>query len=90
MVSYNIIMLILAVSITCYMVFFPKASAAGKGKVLSIIDGRRFELVFVTVVVVIGAVLRLYLLDSAPAGFNQDEASIGYDSWAIANFGMDR
>ncbi|NTV91042.1 MAG: hypothetical protein HGA22_11895, partial [Clostridiales bacterium] len=48
------------------------------------------ELVFVTVVVVIGAVLRLYLLDSAPAGFNQDEASIGYDSWAIANFGMDR
>lgn len=34
--------------------------------------------------------MRLYGLDSLPAGLNQDEATIGYDAWSIANYGIDR
>jgi hypothetical protein len=38
----------------------------------------------------LGMLLRLVGLGSAPAGFNQDEASVGYDAWAILNYGVDR
>ena len=34
--------------------------------------------------------LRLFALDAVPPGLNQDEATIGYDAWTIANYGMDR
>lgn len=39
---------------------------------------------------VIGCVLRLYKLSTYPFGFNQDEASIGYDGWSILTYGIDR
>ena len=34
--------------------------------------------------------LRLFALAAVPPGLNQDEATIGYDAWTIANYGMDR
>ncbi|MBO4330953.1 MAG: glycosyltransferase family 39 protein [Oscillospiraceae bacterium] len=37
-----------------------------------------------------GAALRLAGIVSAPPGLNQDEASAGYDAWAILNYGVDR
>ena len=55
-----------------------------------LIESRRFEIIFIAVVVIISAALRLIELSELPAGMNQDEASIGYDSWAIANYGVDR
>lgn len=39
---------------------------------------------------VLGLVLRLALLGSLPGGLNQDEASIGYDAWALLHYGIDR
>ena len=39
---------------------------------------------------VIGCFLRLWRLSSYPYGFNQDEASIGYDGWSILTYGIDR
>ena len=39
---------------------------------------------------ILGAALRLACLDALPAGLNQDEASAGYDAWAILNYGLDR
>ncbi len=55
-----------------------------------LIESRRFELIFVAVLLLGAAALRLIGLSELPAGMNQDEASIGYDSWAIANYGVDR
>ena len=37
-----------------------------------------------------GAAVRLALLDTIPYGLNQDEASVGYDAWAVAEYGIDR
>lgn len=38
----------------------------------------------------LGAVVRLIRLGWAPPGLNQDEASIGYDAYAILHYGIDR
>jgi len=38
----------------------------------------------------VGALLRLLWLGDIPGGLNQDEASIGYDAWALLHYGIDR
>ena len=38
----------------------------------------------------LGGFVRLAGIGSLVSGVNQDEASVGYDAWAIANYGMDR
>jgi 4-amino-4-deoxy-L-arabinose transferase-like glycosyltransferase len=40
--------------------------------------------------ILIGSALRLILLGHLPPGLNQDEASAGYEAWALLNYGMDR
>lgn len=45
---------------------------------------------YVIAIFFIGALLRLIGLDELPAGLNQDEASAGYDAYAILTHGMDR
>lgn len=42
------------------------------------------------IVMLVAAVLRLYKLGSIPYGLQQDEASIGYEAYILANFGIDR
>lgn len=37
-----------------------------------------------------GALLRVLWLGEIPGGLNQDEASIGYDAWALLDSGIDR
>ncbi|HXL02242.1 MAG TPA: glycosyltransferase family 39 protein, partial [Candidatus Atribacteria bacterium] len=37
-----------------------------------------------------GIFVRLFLLGVIPPGLNQDEASIGYDAWALLHYGIDR
>ena len=39
---------------------------------------------------VLGCVLRLYALGALPWGLNQDEASAGYEAWALLHSGIDR
>ena len=41
-------------------------------------------------IVLIAAFLRLYKLSELPLGLQQDEASIGYEAYALANYGIDR
>lgn len=38
----------------------------------------------------LGAVIRMLYFGSIPGGLNQDEASIGYDAYAILHYGIDR
>ena len=49
-------------------------------KFLAELNKKWFEWTFVCLIIAVGAFLRLYLLGEIPSGFNQDEASIGYDS----------
>lgn len=39
---------------------------------------------------VLGAIVRIVYIGSVPPGLNQDEASIGYDAYAILHYGIDR
>lgn len=44
----------------------------------------------VALLLLAGILLRLLWLGDVPGGLNQDEASIGYDAWAILHYGIDR
>lgn len=49
----------------------------------------RTDLVLLAALLV-GTVVRIWQFDSIPPGLNQDEASTGYDAFAILNYGVDR
>ena len=51
---------------------------------------RRTELICAAALLALGFAARLVGLDSLPLGLNQDEASAGYDAWAILSYGIDR
>ena len=40
--------------------------------------------------IALGAALRLWGIGSLPPGLNQDEASAGYEAWALLHYGIDR
>ena len=42
------------------------------------------------IIMLLAAFLRLYKLGEVPYGLQQDEASIGYDAYTLAKFGIDR
>ncbi len=41
-------------------------------------------------ILLIGSLVRLVAIERLPGGLNQDEASIGYEAYAIMNYGIDR
>lgn len=62
-----------------------KDAVRGKGHFLL-----KLEPCFVIFLFIIGVLVRCLWFWRFPAGFNQDEASIGYDAFADIAFGMDR
>lgn len=50
----------------------------------------RHETVIAVCLLLLAAFLRLAALSDLPASLNQDEASSGYEAWAILHYGMDR
>ncbi len=48
------------------------------------------EIPIALLIIAVGAFFRFFLIDSMPAGLNQDEASAGYDAWAVLHYGIDR
>ena len=61
-----------------------RPSAAG-----SLLQGRGFWFA-AAAVAVFGAFLRMWNLVGLPDGLQQDEASIGYEAYCLANYGIDR
>lgn len=53
-------------------------------------DAVRGEWLWLAVLLTLGFAVRLLGLGALPFGLNQDEASAGYDAWAILRYGMDR
>ena len=43
-----------------------------------------------TFILLIGCLIRTFLIEKYPVGLNQDEASIGYEAFSILNYGIDR
>ena len=50
----------------------------------------RREILLFVLFLSIGCCLRLLMLTKIPAGLNQDEASIGYEAYSLAEYGIDR
>lgn len=86
----NFLFIILSVLIPCLLLIRPivehKKSSGGFRSFFKIY---RYD-VFIAIVLAFGFFIRLYRISTAPAGFNQDEASLGYDAWSILNHGIDR
>lgn len=62
---------------------------SGKKKGRPTLSDNTARIIFV-VVMLVAAFLRLYKLGAVPYGLQQDEASIGYEAYILANFGIDR
>jgi dolichyl-phosphate-mannose--protein O-mannosyl transferase len=58
------------------------------GQKLKLTEKRAFW--FIVVLTFTAFVVRAWQISNYPPGLNQDEASIGYDSFAILHYGMDR
>lgn len=50
---------------------------------------KQLKIISLLFILVIGAFLRLYRLSDVPAGFNYDEAAIGYNAYSISQKGVD-
>ncbi len=50
----------------------------------------RHEKLFAVLLLAVGFIVRCAFIGAFPGGLNQDEASAGYDAWALLNYGMDR
>ena len=51
---------------------------------------KKLFLPLIIATVIFGCLLRLVKIQDWPIGFNQDEASIAYEAYSIANYGIDR
>ena len=47
-------------------------------------------LIAAALLLALGAALRLYALGEIPPGLHKDEATAGYEAWALLNYGIDR
>ncbi|MGE5558542.1 MAG: ArnT family glycosyltransferase [Bacillota bacterium] len=80
-----------------------KSPAVGEGKVFrrgntilypglfkDVVIRKRLTLAVLFMLLIVGVVTRLYDIGENPAGLNVDEASAGYDAYALANYGITR
>ncbi len=84
--NYAAIAVYIVIMVTAFFIGIRKKLSAGKRKFLS---GKTAALLFV-LVMIIAAAIRLIGLDAVPYGLQQDEASIGYDAYCLATYGIDR
>jgi len=61
-----------------------------KGSSLSAKTSRSLYIFLVILILATGCFVRLYGIGTLSTGINQDEASIGYDAFSVANYGIDR
>ncbi len=101
-ITFILVVIICLISIA-YAFFFKKTKNAAflvkysksnkkenSGFKLFSINFKITEKNLVIILLLIGISARVLLFGSIPPGLNQDEASTGYDSYAILNYGMDR
>lgn len=88
-VLVNILIAILCLLFGAVFYFFPLFKQEEKTDIKNYFNKQKHRL-FISVVLVIGFLSRTFLVDIFPGGLNQDEASAGYDAFAIMKYGIDR
>ena len=88
-VLMNILIFVMCLIIGALFYFFPFFK---KRKEINLKDYYKQEKarLLVSIILTIGFISRTFLVDIFPGGLNQDEASAGYDAFAILKYGIDR
>lgn len=58
-------------------------------KIQEIIIQNKYQII-ISLIFIIGFLIRVIAIDCIPNGFNQDEASAGYEAYSILKYGIDR
>ena len=58
-------------------------------KILKFVKEHKYKLIMYLILIV-GVIVRITLIEYFPTGLNVDEASAGYESYSILNYGIDR
>ncbi len=87
LIDYYNYMAMAAMAVAVVAAIFISVKGSRRGK--PYIDDRAAFFLFV-LIMFLAAALRLVKLGQVPLGLQQDEASIGYDAYTLANFGIDR
>lgn len=87
---FGIVVFAAAIGI-CLFVKRGEQAVAGKRQFdITFLEKPKMEIAIVGLIVLTALLLRVLYLGSIPSGFNVDEASIGYDAWALGKYGIDR
>lgn len=85
-----IIIYIIITALALYLFFTRDKSAFSQLNILNVTFNKIFTTVLPISIIIIGTIIRFYKLAVIPAGLHQDEASIGYEAFILANYGIDR
>ncbi len=83
----NISLILVSLLLASLFLFYPYLK--NRGNIKEFIKGNKERLV-ASILLLVGFISRVAFLDLFPGGLNQDEASAGYDAFAIMNWGIDR
>ena len=83
----NISLILVSLLLASLFLFYPYLK--NRGNIKEFIKGNKERLV-ASILLLVGFISRVAFLDLLPGGLNQDEASAGYDAFAIMNWGIDR
>lgn len=87
--DWIILCLSLFVAALYFVVNYAKAIAHSPTGILAYAKSNP-KVLLVTFLFAVAFALRVSFVDLLPRGFNQDEASIGYEAWSILHYGIDR
>ena len=89
MLITNIIIIILTIGLSALFFMWPYIANKERPSFNEYFSNNK-ERLFASIILCVGFLTRVAFLDLLPGGLNQDEASAGYDAYAIMTTGMDR
>ena len=72
----------------CFFSMIPPKEQQSKKKIN--VSFEKYNLIIITAILIVGALVRFYKLAELPIGFHVDEAAMAYDALCIKEYGMDR
>ena len=87
---YFCIIFFFTAAIAIFLRFRRSDAAVSQININNVSYNRLYTIILPAAVILTGAAIRLYNIALIPAGIHQDEASIGYEAYILAKFGMDR
>ena len=82
MLITNICLILLSIALAALFLMFPYIKEKNKPSLKEYLLNNKSR-IFISALLLVGFVSRLAFLDLLPGGLNQDEASAGYDAYAI-------